>query len=49
MSHSDGVALQIHVEEAKKLKTAATLTPLISKVLAASDVYVFGELLALQH
>jgi len=29
------------------LKTASTLIPLISKVLSAPDVYVFGELLAL--
>jgi len=49
VSLSDGAALHVHLEETKKLKTAATLTPKISMILSAPDVYVFGELLALPN
>jgi len=43
---SEGIALQTHVKTAQTLKTDTTLVNLIKQVLSAPDVFVFGELLA---
>eukprot|EP01123_Difflugia_compressa_P006693 TRINITY_DN1902_c0_g1_i1.p1 TRINITY_DN1902_c0_g1~~TRINITY_DN1902_c0_g1_i1.p1 ORF type:complete len:281 (-),score=67.43 TRINITY_DN1902_c0_g1_i1:175-1017(-) len=46
---SEGIALQQHVKQAQSIKTDAALVNLIKLVLSAPDVFVFGELLALDN
>jgi len=45
----EGYALKTHVETAKTLKNEAAIIGLISQVLSASDVFAFGEILALPN
>jgi COP9 signalosome complex subunit 7 len=44
---SEGIALQQHVKTAQGLKNDTALVNLIKQVLSAPDIFVFGELLAL--